>query len=85
MPSLVEISPMILKKIYQIFLIQLYLPSEKDTILYLNKLESPLPKDALYQVLLKLKLAPWLNRCVKFKEIGRKHKQMYVENYNLIS
>jgi hypothetical protein len=29
-----------------------YLPFEDDLALYLNKLESPLPKDDLYQVLL---------------------------------
>jgi hypothetical protein len=31
-----------------------YLPSEEDLALYLNNLESPLPKDNLYQVWLKL-------------------------------
>jgi hypothetical protein len=34
-----------------------YLPFEEDLVLYLNKLESPLPKDNLYQVL--LNLARW--------------------------
>ena len=42
-----------------------YLPLEKDAVLYLNKLESPSPKDALCQVW--LKLAQWfLKKDFKF-------------------
>ena len=45
-----------------------YLPLVKDGSLHLNKLESPLPKDALYQVWLKLVQCFWRRRrkCEKF-------------------
>jgi hypothetical protein len=40
-----------------------YLPFEEELALYLNNLESPLPKDDLYQV--QLKLACWFWRRIK--------------------
>ena len=45
-----------------------YLPLEKDMALFYNKLESPSPKDALYQVWLKLAQWFWRRRwkCEKF-------------------
>ena len=45
-----------------------YLPLEKGGALHLNKLESPLPKDALWQVWLKLAQWFWRRRwkCEKF-------------------
>ena len=43
-----------------ILLFHYYLPLEKGVALYLNKLESPPPKDALCQI--RLKLAQWLWR-----------------------
>ena len=54
MPSLVEIGPVVSGEedfffnsvnVFSLFLN--YLPLEKDGALHLNKLESPLPKDAL--------------------------------------
>ena len=62
MPSLVEIGSVVLeKKIFNFVnvfsLIRNYLPLEKGGVLHLNKLECPSPKDALYQVW--LKLAQW--------------------------
>ena len=43
----------------------MYLPLEKVGAYHLNKLDFPLPKDALYQV--KLTLAYWfLRRCLNF-------------------
>ena len=59
LPSLVEIGPVVLeKKIFKfvqcIFAISYLSPLEKVVALYLNKLESPSPKNALYQVWLKL-------------------------------
>ena len=46
-----------LVKVFLLFLY--YLPLEKDKALHLNKLESPLPKDALYQVWMKMALWFW--------------------------
>ena len=63
-PSLVEIGPVILKKIFKvrqyISLFPYYLPLEKGVALHLKKLESSSPKDALCQVW--LKLAQWFLR-----------------------
>jgi hypothetical protein len=42
-----------------------YLPFEEDLALYLNNLESPLPKDDLYQVWLKLACWFWRRRFLK--------------------
>jgi hypothetical protein len=42
-----------------------YLPFEEDLTLYFNNLKSPLPKDDLYQV--SLKLASWFWRRRFFK------------------
>ena len=70
MPSLVEIGSVVLeKKIFKvhqcIFTLSYYLPLEKGVALHLNKIESPLPKDALCQVW--LNLASWfLRRRLKF-------------------
>ena len=54
-PSLVKIGPVVLKKkifyfvnVFSLFCY--YLPLWNDVALYLNKLQSPSPKDALYQV-----------------------------------
>ena len=66
MPSLVENGSVVLeKKIFfnfvNVFLLLLnYLPLEKGGALHLIKLKSPLPKDALSQVW--LKLAQWFWR-----------------------
>ena len=54
MPSLVEIGPVVLEKIFfnfgNVFLLFGYnRPLEKGEALYLNKLESASPKDALCQ------------------------------------
>ena len=43
-----------------------YLPLEKGRAIHLNKLESPLPKDALYQVWLKLAQWFWRRRFLNF-------------------
>jgi hypothetical protein len=42
-----------------------YLPFEEDLVLYLKNLESPLPKDDLYQVWLKLACWFWRRRFLK--------------------
>ena len=76
--SLVEIGPVILKntilKFVNVFwLFRYYLPLEKGVALHLNKYESPLPKDALCQVW--LKLAQWflskIWKCEKFTDRRR--------------
>ena len=74
MPSLVEIGTVVLeKKEFQNFInvfspFRNYLPSEKGGALHLIKLESPLPKDALCQVW--LKLARWFWRRRFFKSVN---------------
>ena len=61
MPSLIEIGLLVLKKIFKIFSVFCnYLPLEKSNPLRFNNLESPLPKDDLCQVW--LKLAQWFWR-----------------------
>ena len=65
LPSLVEIGAVVLKRRFLNFvnvfsLFRNYLPLEKGGAYHLNKLESPLPKDALCQVW--LKLAQWFWR-----------------------
>ena len=54
MPSLVEIGPVVLEKIFIfrqcIFAIRKCLPLEKGVALYLNILEYPSPKDVLCRV-----------------------------------
>ena len=55
---MVEISPVVLEKLFEnfinVFLIFInYLPFEKSGALYVNKLASPSPQDALCQVWLK--------------------------------
>ena len=62
MPSLVEISPVVLEKKIFLFvsvfsLFRNYLPLEKGGGVHFNKFESPSHKDALLQVY--LKLARW--------------------------
>jgi hypothetical protein len=62
---LIEFGLLVLeKKILKIFSVSLllyyYLPLERDNPLHLNKLESPFPKDDLWQVC--LKLAQWFWR-----------------------
>jgi hypothetical protein len=77
MPSLIEIGLLVLeKKIF--FSINIlndptpflhfcdYLPFEEDLALYLLNLESPLPKDDLYQVCLKLASWFWRRRFLNF-------------------
>ena len=59
MPSLIEICLLVLKKIlkknFSVFLLFCdYLPLEKSNPINFNNLESPLPKDDLCQVWLKL-------------------------------
>ena len=79
MPGLVEIGSVVLeKKIFLNFvnvfsLFRNYLPLEKGGALHLNKLESPLPNDALCQVWLKLALWFWRWRwkCEKFTTTTR--------------
>ena len=46
-----------------------YLPLEKGRILHLNKLESPLPRDALCQVWLKLAQWFWRKRFLNFVNV----------------
>ena len=46
-----------------------YIPLEKGVALYLNKLESPLPKNALCQVW--LKLAQWFIKTMKMKTVSK--------------
>ena len=68
MASLVEIGPVVLekKKVFNFVdvfsLFRNYLPLEKGGALHLNKLEFPLPKDALCQVWLKLDQWFWRRR-----------------------
>ena len=54
MSSLVEIGPVVLEKKMKISSVYFHSfvisPLEKGRVLRLNKLESPLPKDGLYQV-----------------------------------
>ena len=75
MPSLVKIGPVVLeKKIFFNFvnvfwLFSNYLPLEKGGALYLNKLESPSPKDALCQVWLKLAQWFWRRRFLNFVNV----------------
>jgi hypothetical protein len=60
---LIEFGLLVLKKIFEIFsvflLFRYYLPLEKGYPLLLNKLDSPLPKDDLCQVWLKLAQRFW--------------------------
>ena len=65
MQSLVDVEPVVLeKKIFKVLnvfsIFRNYLPLEKGGALHLNKLESPSPKDALYEDW--LKLAQWFWR-----------------------
>ena len=73
-PCLVEISPVVIEKksfkFCNVFLVFLHdVPLEKGMALYLNKLESPPPKDALCQFW--LKLAQWFlrRRCENVKSL----------------
>ena len=50
-------------------LFRYYLPLEKGRVLHLNKLESPLPKDALCQVWLKLDQWFWRRRFLNFVNV----------------
>ena len=63
-----ESSPAILNIVNVFSRFPNYLPLEKDWALYLNKLESPAPKDALCQVLLKVVQWFWRRtwKCGKF-------------------
>ena len=73
-PSLVKIGPVVLEKnilkVVNLFsLIPNYLPFGKGVALHLHKLESPSPRDILYQVW--LQLAQWFWRrwkCEKFTD-----------------
>ena len=74
MPSLVEIGPVVLKKIFLNFvnvfsLFRNYLRLEKGGALHLNKLESPSPKDAFCQVWLQLAQWIWRRRFVNFVNV----------------
>ena len=65
LPSLLEIGQVVLgKKIFKKFvneflLFRNNLPLEKGGALLLNKLESPSPTDALFQVILEKKMKTW--------------------------
>ena len=50
-------------------LFRIYLPLKKGRALHLNKLESPLPKDDLCQVWLKLAQSFWRRRFLKFVNV----------------
>ena len=68
MPSMVEISSMVLEKknVVNVFLIsRYYLPLETGRTFHLNKVESASPKDALSQVWFKLALWLWRIRFLK--------------------
>ena len=72
MPSLVEIGQVVseedfLNFVNRILLFHNYLPLEKDLALHVNKLESPLSKDALCQVWWKLH-GPMVLKMKIFKE-----------------
>jgi hypothetical protein len=58
----------IFKWTHPIFAFCDYLPFEEDLALYLNNLESPLPKDHLYQVWLKLASWFWRRRFFQISE-----------------
>ena len=64
-------------------LFRYYLPLEKGGALHLNKLESPLPKDALFQVWLKLAQWFWRRRwkCEKFTD-GQTDRQTTDDNWS---
>ena len=67
MPRLVEIGPVVMENIANVFLLfRNYLPLEKSRALYLNKLESPSPKDALCQVWLKVAQWFWRRKFLNF-------------------
>ena len=69
-PTLVEIGPAVLEKIFEfcqcIFAILILSPLGKGMVIYLNKLESPLLKDALCQVWLRLAKRFWRRRFLNF-------------------
>ena len=73
MPSFVEIGPAVLEKILNVVNVILlfcnYLPLGKGMALHLNKLESPVPKDALCQV----KIGPGFLE--KKSKIGKVYRQ----------
>ena len=74
MPSLIEISPVVLEsnifKIRQcIFAISKLSPLEKGGALHLNILESPLAKDTLCQVWMKLAQWFWRRSFLKFVNV----------------
>jgi hypothetical protein len=77
MPSLIEISQLVLekkifKKKFSVFLLFCdYLPLEKGNPLHLNNLESPPPKDDLCQV--------WLNLAQWFWRRSRKCKSLQTD------
>ena len=72
MPSLVVIDPLVLEKrmkcdnVFSLF--RYYLPFRKDLTLYMNKLNSSSPKDALCQVRLKLAHAVVVEKKIKFRQ-----------------
>ena len=71
----IEIGPVVLEKniffnfvnVFSLF--QYYLPFDKGGALHFNKLESPLPKDALCQVWLKLAQWFWRRRFFYFVNV----------------
>ena len=74
-PSLEEISPVGLQKIFK-FHFKMYfhyfviiLPLEKEMALHLKKLESPSPQDALFQVWLKLAQWFWRRTFLNFMNV----------------
>ena len=74
MLSLVEINPVVLEnKIFKFrqCILANYLPLEKGGTLHLKKRESHLPKNALFQIWLKLAHCFWRGRILSFFKIGR--------------
>ena len=61
--------------VYVFSLFCYYLPLEINATHHLNKLESPSPTDASYQVSLKLKFCVWRRRSFKFGEENVKSLQ----------
>ena len=75
MPSLVEIGPVILENKYFFYFFNVftlyrnYLPLGKDMALYLKKLKSPLPEDALCRVWVEIGSVVLENEYVKNLQI----------------
>ena len=78
MPSLIEIGLLVLKKIFNVFLLFCdYLPLEKCNPLHFNNSESPSPKDDLCHVWLKLaqRFLRRSQKCISLQTDGRTDDQ----------